>query len=303
MATLARRVSNERHRQGAERAGHEPRECPGQRAGHLDDGPANVSQPTCSNNAFRRFPRRASSCLRDERLPAELGKQRNRLRAQLRTDEHELRRDWLETCGSHVSGIGTGVRVIERRRFGLRRPGRARCQLRAVTRFRIASSMREAISGCASWSCRNSVPNMTRSLVGEVVVTVALRRPFPRIAISPKKSPGPSVARSAPPYGCLYVEPIGQLPEVSVVERAEQRDGGEVFSACRQGAERTVAAPRGHGRSPHRHPTITSMTPFGGSSRDERLAPAPGSGPTEDIDYFCRSGLLPGPHASPGLNA
>jgi hypothetical protein len=39
---------------------------------------------------------------------------------------------------------------------------------------------------------------MTRSFAGEVVVTVALRRPFPRIAISPKKSPGPSVARSAP---------------------------------------------------------------------------------------------------------
>ena len=50
----------------------------------------------------------------------------------------------------------------------------------------IASSIRPAMSGCACCSRRNSVPNMTRSCEGDVVVTVAVRRPSPRIAISPK---------------------------------------------------------------------------------------------------------------------
>jgi len=39
---------------------------------------------------------------------------------------------------------------------------------------------------------------MTSSFTGVALVTVAVRRPSPRIAISPKKSPGPSVARLSP---------------------------------------------------------------------------------------------------------
>src|SRR5207253_7110780 len=101
----------------------------------------------------------------------------------------------------------------------------------------------------------------------------------------------------------LYVEPIGELPEVRVAQRAEERNGGEFFGACRQGAERTVLAAHGHRQLPHCHPTITRMTRPGGSPRDQRLAPALAPGPTENSDYFCLAGLGPGPHASPRLNS
>jgi len=53
------------------------------------------------------------------------------------------------------------------------------------------------MAGCACSNRRNSVPNMKSSQAGEVVVTVALRRVPPRIAISPKKSPGTKVATVA----------------------------------------------------------------------------------------------------------
>jgi hypothetical protein len=45
---------------------------------------------------------------------------------------------------------------------------------------------------------RNSVPKRTRSRDGADVTTVAVRTPSPRIASSPKKSPGPSAFTSMP---------------------------------------------------------------------------------------------------------
>ena len=58
--------------------------------------------------------------------------------------------------------------------------------------------MRSAVSGSCCCKVRNSVPKRTNSRDGEVVVTVAVRRPSPRIAASPKKSPGPSFDTSRP---------------------------------------------------------------------------------------------------------
>jgi hypothetical protein len=53
-----------------------------------------------------------------------------------------------------------------------------------------------------------------------VVVTVALRRPSPRIAISPKKSPGHSVATSAP----------AEVHGRASVQEDEKRIAGRAFA-------------------------------------------------------------------------
>jgi hypothetical protein len=73
---------------------------------------------------------------------------------------------------------------------------------------------------------------MTSSRAGLVVATVAVRRPSPRIAASPKKSPGPSLA-SPERLACdrdafadaLGVEPPGDQGQLVVAEVRAQGGG------------------------------------------------------------------------------
>ena len=90
--------------------------------------------------------------------------------------------------------------------------------------------MRTTVSGYSCCSRRNSVPKRTRTRDGEAVVTVAVRRPSPRIASSPKKSPAPSFRTSLPSIVTLAVTVAED--EERVARRAFPREldaGADVF--------------------------------------------------------------------------
>src|SRR6478735_6553521 len=115
-----------------------------------------------------------------------------------------LRQLGRETRGPFVVAASDGaVEDLDRHRTDRIRGGRVYAA--GCRRARTPASIRLASSGCSCWSCRNSVPKRTRSRDGDVVVTVAVRTPSPRMASSPKKSPGPSVFTSTPSTVTLAV--------------------------------------------------------------------------------------------------
>jgi hypothetical protein len=59
--------------------------------------------------------------------------------------------------------------------------------------------MPSATTGCSRSSSLRSPPHSAKKSSGDSAVTVAVRRPPSRSAISPKKSPGPSVRIAPPP--------------------------------------------------------------------------------------------------------
>ena len=67
-------------------------------------------------------------------------------------------------------------------------------------RARIAERMRSATVGISRSICLNWLWNMTISRIGDVAMTLAVRRSVSSSPISPKNSPGPSSVRRSPPW-------------------------------------------------------------------------------------------------------
>lgn len=140
--------------------------------------------------------------------PFSITELRARIRAVLRRTSHPTHPvGWARTAHGARSADPPLAPRLGPRGYGTRRQRSLTARLRRLhplrggyqlaSRRRIASWSAAATSGRVFSISRNAVPNIFHAVTGSVAVTVAVRRPPPRIAISPKKSPAPRVLSSS----------------------------------------------------------------------------------------------------------